>query len=84
YAKRGGAVIADASGRLHAALSKGEGREALDFVHGKLDKALGGKLPSVEKILDGLKTAETVGQVVSKTGQLAGVTLRSLDGVKWS
>ncbi|OQS08371.1 hypothetical protein B0T37_19700 [Chromobacterium violaceum] len=84
YAKRGGAVIADASGRLHAALSKGEGREALDFVHGKLDKALGGKLPSVDKILGGLKTAETVGQVVSKTGQLAGVTLRSLDGVKWS
>ncbi|MEN2426906.1 hypothetical protein [Chromobacterium vaccinii] len=84
YAKRGGAVIADASGKLHAALSKGEGREALDFVHGKLDKALGGKLPSVEKILGGLKTAETVGQVVSKTGQLAGVTLRSLDGVKWS
>ncbi|AVG15097.1 hypothetical protein CFN79_04020 [Chromobacterium vaccinii] len=84
YAKRGGAVIADASGKLHAALSKGEGREALDFVHGKLDKALGGKLPSVEKILGGLKTAETVGQVVSKSGQLAGVTLRSLDGVKWS
>ncbi|MCD5326895.1 hypothetical protein ACFFU8_03755 [Chromobacterium piscinae] len=84
YAKRGGAVIADASGKLHGALSKGEGREALDFVHGKLDKALGGKLPSVEKILGGLKTAETVGQVVSKTGQLAGVTLRSLDGVKWS
>ncbi|NHQ83617.1 hypothetical protein HA051_18780 [Chromobacterium vaccinii] len=84
YAKRGGAVIADASGKLHAALSKGEGREALDFVHGKLDKALGGRLPSVEKILGGLKTAETVGQVVSKTGQLAGVTLRSLDGVKWS
>ncbi|MEO2217398.1 hypothetical protein ABGV49_10060, partial [Chromobacterium vaccinii] len=84
YAKRGGAVIADASGKLHAALSKGEGREALDFVHGKLDKALGGKLPSVDKILGGLKTAETVGQVVSKTGQLAGVTLRSLDGVKWA
>ena len=84
YAKRGGAVIADASGKLHAALSKGEGREALDFVHGRLDKALGGKLPSVDKILGGLKTAETVGQVVSKTGQLAGVTLRSLDGVKWS
>ncbi|AOZ50884.1 hypothetical protein [Chromobacterium vaccinii] len=84
YAKRGGAVIADASGKLHAALSKGEGREALDFVHGRLDKALGGKLPSVDKILGGLKTAETVGQVVSKSGQLAGVTLRSLDGVKWS
>ncbi|SUX29813.1 Uncharacterised protein [Chromobacterium vaccinii] len=84
YTKRGGAVIADASGKLHAALSKGEGREALDFVHGKLDKALGGKLPSVDKILGGLKTAETVGQVVSKSGQLAGATLRSLDGVKWS
>ncbi|QEL57064.1 hypothetical protein [Chromobacterium paludis] len=84
YAKRGGAVIADASGKLHAALSKGEGREALDFVHGKLNSALNGKLPSVEKILDGLKTAETVGQVVSKSGQLAGTALRSLDGVKWS
>ncbi|WP_043619139.1 hypothetical protein, partial [Chromobacterium violaceum] len=84
FAQKAGAAVANASGKAHAALSTGQGRKTLDFVHGKLDKALGGRLPSVEKILDGLKTAETVGQVVSKTGQLAGVTLRSLDGVKWS
>ncbi|WP_046159142.1 hypothetical protein, partial [Chromobacterium vaccinii] len=83
-AQKAGSAVAKASGKAHAALSTGDGRKALEAIHAKLNPKLGGKLPSVDKILDGLKTAEAVGQVVSKTGQLAGATLRSLDGVKWS
>ncbi|KJH65447.1 hypothetical protein, partial [Chromobacterium violaceum] len=49
FAQKAGAAVANASGKAHAALSTGQGRKTLDFVHGKLDKALGGKLPSVDK-----------------------------------
>ncbi|MBX9347427.1 hypothetical protein K5M36_10045, partial [Chromobacterium vaccinii] len=80
YAKRGGAVIADASGKLHSALSKGEGREALDYVHGKLNAKLGGVLPSVDSILGGLGQLEELGKTVSQAGGMAGKALRAYSG----
>ncbi|UTH76088.1 hypothetical protein [Chromobacterium sp. IIBBL 290-4] len=80
FIHKAGNAVADLSGKAHGLLSEGAGRKLFDQLHGKINARLGGKLPSVDKILSGLKTTESVAKAVAKGGELAGKWLRGMDG----
>ncbi|WP_440030173.1 hypothetical protein [Chromobacterium amazonense] len=79
FVQKAGTAAADVSGKAHALLSDGLGRKVFDKLHGKLNAKLGGKLPSVESILNGLKTTESVAKGIAKGGEWAGKLLRGMD-----